>query len=247
MRALDPNIRIFETPDKLSLTLAGELRNYLEEANRKNGNFSIALSGGSTPENLYKQLAAEPFRSELAWNHVQIFWGDERCVPPDHQDSNYGMVNNILLTHISIPRTNIHRIQGEANPEKEAARYSEEIKKFVSSTKDKIPVFDWVLLGLGSDGHTASLFPGDENNWGKDEFCIVTVDRKKPQKRISITLPVINNARRVTFMVTGAGKKEIVKLIFDERSNSKHLPAMMVRPHDCIVDWYIDKEAARLL
>lgn len=215
-----------------------------ESANKKE-TFTIALSGGSTPELLFS-LLSENYAKSVPWQYVHIFWGDERCVPPDNAESNFGMTMRKLLSKIEIPFLNIHRIKGEDDPEKEASRYSEEISLFTRK-RDGLPLFDLILLGLGEDGHTASIFPGHPELLDSDKICDVAFHPVTQQKRITITGKVINNAEAVTFLVAGKKKKEIVEKMFKKDPSALNYPATYIVPVYGRLSWFLDKEAERSL
>jgi 6-phosphogluconolactonase len=242
---LEKSVRIFPSPFELAKEFAEELIQMINESAKKKKTFSIALSGGSTPEILFSQIS-EKFAGSVPWEHVSFFWGDERCVPPDNIDSNFGMAKKNLLGNIKIPSVNIHRIKGEDDPEKEALRYSEEILTF-AGIRDGIPSFDLILLGLGEDGHTASIFPGHLDLFNSDKICEVAVHPVTRQKRITLTGRVINNADSVTFLVTGKRKVKIVEEIFKKSPSSLNYPASYIVPVYGRLSWFLDEEAGRSL
>ena len=173
-----------------------------------------------------------------------MFWGDERCVPPDNSESNFGMTKKYLLNFIDIPEKNVHRIYGENNPETEMIRYSEEIKKIVPS-KNGFPDFNLIILGLGEDGHTASIFPDQMQVLDSYKICEVTIHPQTSQKRITLTGKAINNSERIVFLITGIGKEEIVKKVIEERK--KIFPAEFINPVSGKLQYFIDSNAASLL
>ena len=184
------------------------------------GRFAVALSGGSTPKRMFEQLA----KMVMDWKHIHLFWVDERCVPPDHPDSNYGMTAEALLNHIEIPGENIHRIHGEQPPEPAALIYEKELRHFFG---EQLPVFDLILLGLGSDGHTASLFPGSPALQEKKRWAVeVKHDAPPPPlvDRVTLTIPVLKEAREVIFLVSGNRKVrdsfKNIQITFDFRTLS---------------------------
>ncbi|HDP99346.1 MAG TPA: 6-phosphogluconolactonase, partial [bacterium] len=202
------------------------------------------LSGGSTPVRLFQQLASPAYRENIDWKNVHFFWGDERCVPPDHPDSNYGMTKKYLFDHISIPHENIHRINGENDPETEAKRYAGEIFRLLPLNRHGWPQFDWILLGLGNDGHTASIFPGSPILKDRDNICAVATHPQIGQKRITLTLLVINATKRLSFLVSGENKASIAANILTAAEKNKSLPATFVRPENGALEWYLDQPAA---
>ncbi len=192
---MDKRIKKFKTAKELAEELAQNLKEEIEGKAKLNGKFNLSLSGGSTPKLLFKILSEPPFSEEIKWKYLHLFWGDERCVPPGDTESNYGMTKELLLNKVEIPGENIHRIKGEAIPEEEASRYSSEIKNSVK-IENSLPRFDCILLGMGEDGHTASLFPGKRLKAVSQNICGVA-EKKIPgdngesiQKRISLTKDV---------------------------------------------------------
>ncbi len=203
-----------------------------------------ALSGGHTPKAFFEVLAQQPYRDSLPWDSVIFFWGDERCVPPDNDESNFKMTNLALLSHIPIPEPNVHRILGENPPEEEAERYGEAIKKFVPSSANGFPRFDWIFLGMGDDGHTASLFPGAPTLKEREKICVVATHPQTGQKRVSVTFPVLDSGARVSFLVAGADKEPVLRQILEGEGQQLPYPASMVNPVDGVLEWYVDSAAA---
>jgi 6-phosphogluconolactonase len=203
--------------------------------------FTVALSGGSTPKHLYSLLASPGYRERIPWNHVHFFWGDERCVPPDHPESNFRMAQEALLSKIEVPGVNIHRMRGEEQPQTAAAEYEEELQKFFGLKSAALPRFDLILLGIGEDGHTASLFPGSEALYETKHLVVAPFVAKFNSYRLTLTLPVLNNAANVWFLVTGGSKADAVKKVF---SPSSDLPAARVNPVNGNLIWYITRDAA---
>ena len=214
-----------------------------QQAIAVNGHFSVALSGGSTPRSLYAHLAEPDVASRIHWETVHLFWGDERCVPPEHTDSNFRMVSETLLEHIAIPAQNIHRIQGELQPSEASAQYEHELYDFFEGT----PRFDLILLGLGDDGHTASLFPFSPALQEQTRWVVAVSHETSPSplvSRVTLTLPVINNAQNIVFLVSGARKASRLAEILNAPAKFHELPAQAVRPNDGERLWLIDKAAA---
>lgn len=234
-------IEIFDSTEELIQDVAANFTKASEEATRMNKNYNIALSGGNTPKQLFKYLGK--IGKEMDWAHVHFFWGDERCVPNDDVESNYGQAKTFLFDKIIIPEQNIHRIIGENEPEEEAKRYANEINRWIKTSKDNYPVFDWIILGLGEDGHTASIFPGQENIIQSKEICAVAEHPQSGQKRITLTLPVIDRAKKITFLVTGSNKAQVVAEIMNNKPESKNYPAAMVQTERITIEWYLDKES----
>jgi len=237
-------LNISQSQDDLAADLAAEIASLVNRAAASGKYLTIALSGGSTPRLLFSVLATE-YGDKVHWESAHFFWGDERCVPPHDTESNYGMTSKNFLEKIKIPKTNIHRVIGEDDPEKEAARYSEEILRFTKQRHGK-PVFDLIILGLGDDGHTASIFPGQTELLNSDKICSVAFHPVTKQKRITITGPVINNAEMVVFLVSGLNKAEIVADII-EKPGITDYPAAAIEPQTGVLKWYLDMDAASML
>jgi 6-phosphogluconolactonase len=236
-------VKIFPSPDELAEKFAVEMAGMIDDSAKKNKPFTIVLSGGSTPELLFSLLGKKKYADSVPWQYVHLFWGDERCVSPDNADSNFGMTSRTLLGKIDIPSNNIHRIRGEEDPEKEVYRYSDEISLYISK-RDGIPRFDLVVLGLGEDGHTASIFPGHQELLDSDKICEVACHPLSKQKRITLTGRVINNADKIAFLVTGKKKMEIVEKILKNEQTALNYPAYYIVPSYGQLYWYIDKDAA---
>lgn len=205
--------------------------------------FNILLSGGNTPIALFKRLSKK-YAETIEWERIHFWWGDERCVSPDSDSSNYKQAYEFLISQVSIPAANIHRIKGENNPEEEAIRYAEEIQQNLNFRGDN-PVFDLVILGLGEDGHTASIFPDELELFEDERICAVAIHPLSGQKRITITGKVLNNANRVFFLVTGAGKSLRISEIMNDEDAAKLLPAYYISPTNGELIWYIDEAAAQ--
>ncbi|KAF0218640.1 MAG: hypothetical protein FD174_2733 [Geobacteraceae bacterium] len=210
------------------------------EAIGARGRFSVAVSGGSTPRPLFQLLATEEFRTRIDWERVHFFWADERCVPPDHPDSNFKGAHDILLAKLPLPAANIHRIPGELAPPEAARAYERELRVFFSGAS--MPVFDLILLGVGEDGHTASLFPGEEGIGEKERLAVALYVEKLHTHRVTLTLPVLNSARRVVFLVAGREKAVIVQEVLEGKN--PRLPAAQVNPPEGSLIWLLDSEAA---
>jgi 6-phosphogluconolactonase len=224
-----------------SATLSGQ-------AIANHGRFTFVLSGGSTPRQLYSLLASEKYVSTIDWTHVDFFWGDERCVEPDHPDSNYRMARESLLDVIKPDPSRVHRMLGEELPERAAAAYEALLHKFfMVAPHGPPPSFDLVLLGMGPDGHTASLFPGTA---ALDETVRWVVPNWVPEteaRRLTMTFPILNAATNVLFLVTGADKAERVKQVLEHTPGSEALPAARIRPTSGLLEWMLDTAAASRL
>ncbi|MBI5886364.1 MAG: 6-phosphogluconolactonase [Deltaproteobacteria bacterium] len=216
------------------------------DAIARDGSFSVALSGGATPEALFNLLAGPPYADKIPWDKVHLFWGDERCVSPDHPESNYKMAFQSLVSKLNIPRENVHRMQGEAEPQAAAAAYEDELLLHLAISGK--PGLDLVFLGLGSDGHTLSLFPGSPLLAHGDGGRLVAAGFVEAVRayRISLTLTAVNNSDTAVFLVTGQPKAEILKKALEAGVGRRKYPATLIRPRGRLV-WLVDKAAARLL
>lgn len=239
---MERSIKILLNPDELALAAAFKITSQIREAEYSGIPVKIALSGGNTPKLLFSVLAAKN-ASSVNWSMAHFFWVDERCVPPGDPDSNYGEAHRALFNSIRIPDENIHRMKGEEEPEKEAERYSEELKNSLDSANN-LPSFDHIFLGMGDDGHTASIFPGNNLMFESDKICDVAVNPYTGQKRLTITGSIINNAREVTFLITGENKSMIVNRILNSDPEAFKYPAALVMPMNGKLNWMIDSAAA---
>ena len=234
-------IKIFSNQKEL----ARNFGDYFYELSSKNKKTNVALSGGSTPRILFDYLAVNCSDSTF-WENIHLYWGDERCVPPVADDSNYKMTKEHLLDKIEIPVKNVHRILGENNPAVEAKRYSDLLLKNLS-VKNNLPVFDLVILGIGNDGHAASIFPHQMELLDSENICDVAEHPVSGQKRISLTGKVINNAKEIVFLVTGENKKQKTFEIIHKTGNWKTYPAYHIKPLSGKISWFLDAAAASLL
>ncbi|MBA3240526.1 MAG: 6-phosphogluconolactonase [Acidobacteria bacterium] len=209
------------------------------------GSFSVALAGGTTPKRVYELLADEELRGEVPWEGVHVFFGDERCVPPDHADSNYRMAHEALLARVPVPEKNIHRMRGEGDAVAGARLYEDELRAFFSDAE--WPRLDLVMLGMGDDGHTASLFPGTTALGEQRAWVVANWVEKFETWRVTLTAPAINHARHVFFVVTGAGKAaRLAEILKGERDPSR-LPSQLIEPEDGMLEWFVDRDAAAAL
>ena len=209
------------------------------------GKFTVALSGGSTPRAMYSILAEKPFADSLPWRSIYFFWGDERCVPPDHADSNYRMANEALLAKIPVPRENIFRIPAEdADHERAAANYSATLRKFFA---EEWPNFDLVFLGMGADGHTASLFPGTAALRVKDRVAGANYVEKLQSWRITLTAEAINRALNIIFLVAGQDKAATLKEVIEGKRDLEKYPSQLIEPNYGSLLWMVDEAAASRL
>ena len=246
MSKIKPEIKIFDTPELLVVGIYNQFRGLFSSEPQRARAMHIALAGGSTPRAFYEFLSVRP-SDEIDWRQIHLWWGDERCVPPDHAESNYRMVKEALLDHIRISPEQIHRMQGEAIPQTEMIRYAKEIRSNLPLSQSGLPVFDMILLGMGEDGHTASIFPGSELRDDTDAWCAVVQHPQSGQKRVTLTLPVLNQARQIVFMISGSAKSGMVSEILNHPEQSKKYPAAKVLPQNGILTWFLDREAAAYL
>ncbi len=236
---MNSKIIISQSADELSENFVHLLLNGLKGSKE---NFHIALSGGSTPKRVFRYIA-DNYKSEIEWESIKFYWGDERCVPPDDIESNYKMSNDNLFSIIGIPEKNIFRIAGENDPAIEAVNYSNILKGNIPEFNG-IPRFDLIMLGLGEDGHTASIFPDSLNLFEEKNICAVAEHPATHQKRITITGKIINNAKQVIFIVTGSSKSGIVGDILNRKNDYGKYPASHVNPAQGELIWMIDSSAA---
>jgi 6-phosphogluconolactonase len=211
------------------------------------GRCLLALAGGSTPKPLYELLASPPYAAQIDWSRAHLFWGDERCVPPDHAESNYRMTREALIDRVPIPSENVHRIRGEADPGQAAEAYERTLREFFGPADPPARSFDVVLLGMGPDGHTASMFPetaapGETRRW----VMAVHVDHPHPMWRVTLTTVVLNAAADVTFLVAGADKAARLREVLGERGE-RPLPAQRIAPAHGSLHWMVDAAAAARL
>ncbi len=230
-------VRIYPTKQDV----AANFSFFFADLVKLNKTLNVALSGGSTPKIVFDYLAEH--YAVLDWSKVHFYWGDERCVLPTDSESNYKMTLEHLLSKISIPAENIHRIKGENEPQNEADRYSKVFSETLT-IENQTPKFDLVILGMGDDGHTASIFPYNIHLWDSEQNCVVATHPDSGQKRVSVTGKIINNAEVVTFLVTGASKAEKVQEIIKENGNFKDYPATLVKPASGKLIWFLDEDAA---
>ena len=215
------------------------------EAIARYGRFNVALSGGSTPKGVYTLLAhGTPRMQPIAWPYVHIFWGDERCVPPVHPDSNYRMTNEALLAHVPIPAENIHRIRADLSPLDAAYNYERELRDVFALAPNTFPRFDLAFLGMGPDGHTASLFPGTTGLHEQKRLVVAHYVDKLASWRISLTAPVFNAAAQVAFLIAGADKATTLKAVREGPFLPDQFPAQLIRPPDDKLLWFVDTAAA---
>ncbi len=238
MYSMSPIIHASKTPEDLANAFALHLISWINET--AGDTFHLALSGGKTPALLFTILA-EKYAAEIPWHKVHFWWGDERMVSSDDPESNFGVANQLLFSWIELPHTNIHEIRGDADPVREAKRYGSDIKRLIP-VSNNWPVFDLIMLGLGEDGHTASIFPDHMPLLESEEITVVAFHPVTGQQRITITGKVINQAKRVAFLVTGASKAAILDEIFHRSKSAASYPASHIHPVREL-HWFVDDTA----
>jgi 6-phosphogluconolactonase len=236
------NLLLFETPEELAEASARDFAARTQETIDERGRFAVALAGGSTPKATYEVLARD-YANELDWSRVHVYFGDERTVPPDHEDSNYRMAYETLLSHV--PVGSVHRMRGELPPDEAAAAYEEELRAFFGQVD--IPGLDLILCGLGEDGHTLSLFPETAALDVNDRWVVANPVLKLGTTRLTLTIPVLNVSRAVTFVVAKESKAEALKEVLEGDADPRAYPAKLVRPESRDLTWMVDRAAARLL
>ena len=204
--------------------------------------FAVAISGGSTPRRLYTLLGSETYRDQVDWQYVHLFWADERCVPKDHEASNFKTAFDTLLSKVALPDKNIHRIKGEEAPDEAARDYEEEIRKFFGESER--PGFDLIILGVGEDGHTASLFPGSKSLEETVRLAVPVYLEERKKDRVTLTLPVLSNADQILFLAAGSSKAAVLFEILGDVGKKREYPAGLIRPARGNMTWLIDQEAA---
>lgn len=232
------NHKIFNTAEQVVESLANDMKTFSELGRPVH----ISLSGGSTPKMLFKLLASAPYAESIQWQNLHFWWGDERCVAPDDVESNYGEANALLFSKVNLPAKNIHRILGENDPQEEAERFAKEMADVIPC-ENGTPVFDWILLGVGADGHTASLFPG-QTNYADENLSLVASHPESGQIRVSKTAKVLEAAKRISYLVLGSGKVDIVHEIHTTPADELPYPAAKIQSKTGETEWYLDSDAA---
>ncbi|MGD8883641.1 MAG: 6-phosphogluconolactonase [Desulfobacterales bacterium] len=242
----NPEIEIVADIDAMSRAAAETIVEHISESLQRRDVYSIALSGGSSPRRLYALLADDARRqAQIPWDRIHFFWGDERHVPPSHPDSNYRMAYDALLSKVPIPSTNIHRIRAEdSDADKAAADYEQEICRFFKIDAGQMPRFNCVLLGMGPDGHTASLFPGTPALEETKRLAVANWVEKFQSYRLTLTISVINNADRIIFLVSGEEKADTLKAVLEDDIKSNRYPVQRIQPSDGKLMWFLDQSAA---
>jgi 6-phosphogluconolactonase len=239
------NLLVFDDAESLARGAAARVAELARESIGARGLFAVALSGGSTPRRVYELLAGAEFRGSIDWPNVHVFFGDERMVPPDHAESNYRMAREALLSKVDVPPENVHRIDGVGDAAANASAYESELRGLFGDVE--WPRLDQVLLGMGDDGHTASLFPGTEVLKEQRLWVAPNWVEKLGAWRVTLTAPAINAARRVTFLVTGSAKAERLREVPKGGRDFARLPSQLIRPSDGTLEWFVDRAAAARL
>jgi len=239
---MNSDIRIFKDLETLSHEAASLFIEQAAKAIQERGRFLVALNGGSTPNRLFQLLAID-YREKVDWSKVHVFWGDERCVPPDDPGSSYGQARGALFIHVPIPDSDIHRVIGEHEPAVAAKEYTITLKEFATSPFD-FPCFDLVYLGMGEDGHTASLFPGSPVDVTESVLPVTAHYQDRPANRVTITQVLFNQAHMVAFMATGEKKANTLAEVLSDRYNPTLYPAQRINPKNGQLIWLVDEDAA---
>jgi 6-phosphogluconolactonase len=238
--------QVWPSGAEMALASARLFAKKVEEAAAKRGIARVAISGGSTPKATFKLLAdpSGPFASTVPWDKLQLFWVDERCVGPDDPESNYGVARELLLSKVGIPKENVFRMEGELDPEEAASRYESTLRNVMKLEGAESPAFDLVTLGMGPDGHTASLFPHTEAIHELGRLVVANHVSQKDTWRITLTSPVINQAAEVVFEVEGAGKSEVLAEVLTGPRDPERLPSQLIRPSNGKLLFLLDEAAA---
>jgi 6-phosphogluconolactonase len=245
MSAETTRVLIFDDAESVARAAAGRFTEIADDAVRARGRFSVALSGGSTPRRIYELLAGEELAARVDWSKTHAFFGDERCVPPDDEASNYRAASESLLARVPLPAENVHRMIGEGDAVANARLYEDELRSFFGD--EAAPAFDLVMLGLGDDGHTASLFPETSALEERGAWVAANWVEKLGAYRLTLTAPVINRAAHVMFVATGDGKANRLYEVLKGAQEPRRLPAQLIRPVGGTLEWYVDRAAAAKL
>jgi len=246
MRSAEREIKIVAGSEALCREAADQILGRITATLREKEVFTLVLSGGSTPKNLYALLAgSKPYLDQIPWSRIHFFWGDERHVPPDHPQSNFRMTRDAMLSKAPIPDQNIHRVRAEEpNAGKAAAEYEREIRTFFNLATGQLPRFDCVLLGMGPDGHTASLFPGTVALQEKRRLVVANYVEKLQAYRITLTAPALNNAETIIFLVSGKEKAETLQKVLEGNPQPELFPSQLIQPAHGQLLWLIEQAAA---
>jgi 6-phosphogluconolactonase len=237
-------VQVFETGEAVAYAGVEKFVTLARNAFAAHSSFSVALAGGNTPRRMYQILAGDPFRSRVDWSMVHLFFGDERCVPHNHPDSNYRMAYETLISRVDIPSSNVHAIRGEGDPRENARLYEDQLHSFFGLSW---PRFDLVLLGLGEDGHTASLFPHTDALAEKRAWVVANWVEKLRTYRITLSAPAINGAANVMFTVVGAAKAPALAEVLNGANDPERWPAQLIKPEAGALTWLADSQAAAQL
>ncbi len=237
-------IKVYADLEALSQAAAELFVVEARRAVKARGRFTVLLAGGDTPRRTYELLATAPFRERVPWSAVHAFWADERCVPPDDKRSNALMARRALLDHVPVPPAQIHPIPGGSSPHEAAREYEEVLRAFFAAD---LPGFDLAFLGLGENGHTASLFPGTSALEERERWVAEVYVAGEGLHRVTLTAPAINQAALIAFLVAGGGKAEVLRKVLEGTSDPLQVPARLIRPVQGELLWLVDREAARLL
>jgi 6-phosphogluconolactonase len=244
----DPEVVVLPDPEAFVAASAERIARRCREAAEERGECAVALTGGTTPRPIYARLARDPYRRTVPWDRVRLFWGDERCVPPDDPRSNFRMAQETLLQHAPIPPARVHRMPAERGDLAAAARdYAEELAAYLPQAPDGVPRFDLVLLGLGEDAHVASLFPGAPVLHETRRTVVAYYVPEVNMHRMTLTVPVLNHAAEVCFLVSGAQKADAVWRALEGPPDPERVPAQLIRPSASRAVWLLDAAAASRL
>lgn len=238
-------VRLFASIETMSLAAAEQFKLLAQKAVAEHGRFLVALSGGSTPRRLFSLLSQPPFAANIPWAHTHILWGDERLVPPDEEGSNYKQAYNLFLKDVPIPAAHIHRVKGELAPDTALADYGQQLQELAEPGRGW-PHLDLAIMGMGSDGHTASLFPGPipYEETSQPVIAVTAEYGNRPAQRLSLTPLVFNDARHILFLVSGANKAEALTAVLHHTGTPEQWPAQRIQPHEGQLVWLVDKAAA---
>ncbi|HZI18436.1 MAG TPA: 6-phosphogluconolactonase [Pyrinomonadaceae bacterium] len=242
MMEVTPDIRVFDDAEAVARAAAERFAELAAESVAARGAFSVALAGGTTPRRVYELLAGEEWRGRVAWEKVHVFFGDERCVPADHADSNYRMANEALLSRVPVPIENVHRIEGRGDAAANASRYEDELRGHFA--EQGAPRFDLLMLGMGDDGHTLSLFPHTAALAETSLWAAANHVEKLGAWRVTLTAPAASSARHALFIVTGAGKAARLREVLVGERDPERLPSQLIRPAGGTLEWMVDEAAA---
>jgi len=239
-----PNILVYDNPEQLAEAAAPRFINSAQATITLQSRFSVAVAGSNTPKRVYQLLASERYKGRIEWSSVHIFFGDERCVAPDHSDSNYRMLKESLLSHVPIPEVNVHRMRGEDDPALSSRLYEQELRAFFEAAA--WPRFDLILLGMGEDGHTASLFPHTAALREEKAWVVANWVEQLETFRLTLTVPAICHAAHIIFLVTGEAKARRLHEVRTGPRDPERLPAQLIQPVDGSLEWLVDKAAASI-